>query len=40
VTWRDEDGELQVREVEDPTALVHELTGAALARGAALAELT
>ena len=40
VTWRDEDGELQVREVQDPTALVHELTGAALARGAALAELT
>ncbi len=40
VTWRDEEGELQVREVEDPTALVHELTGAALARGATVPELT
>ncbi|MBI5104814.1 MAG: ABC transporter ATP-binding protein [Solirubrobacterales bacterium] len=39
VTWRDEHGELQAREVEDPTALLHQLTSAALARGAALQDL-
>ena len=33
VAWRDEDGELQERETDDPTALLHELTSAALARG-------
>ena len=33
VAWRDADGELHERETEDPTALLHELTGAALARG-------
>ena len=40
VSWRDEGGALQQREQEDPTALVHELTGAALARGGSVAELT
>jgi ABC-2 type transport system ATP-binding protein len=40
VSWRDEDGTLQEREVEDPTELLHELTGAALARGGTVAELT
>jgi ABC-2 type transport system ATP-binding protein len=40
VAWRDEDGELQTREVEDPTALLHQLTSAALARGAALRDLS
>jgi len=40
VTWRDADGRPQEREVEDPTALVHELTAAALSRGASVAELT
>ena len=40
VTWRDDEGELQTREVDDPTQLVHELTGAALARGGSVAELT
>ena len=37
VAWRDESGELQTREVDDPTALLHQLTSAALARGAAAA---
>ena len=40
VRWRDADGRPQEREVEDPTALVHELTAAALARGGTVAELT
>jgi ABC-2 type transport system ATP-binding protein len=40
VSWRDEDGRPREREVEDPTALVHELTSAALARGGTVAELT
>ena len=40
VTWRGEDGELHHEDVDDPTHLVHELTGDALARGTALAELT
>jgi ABC-2 type transport system ATP-binding protein len=39
VTWRDRDGADQVRETADPTALLHELTGAALARGERLEEL-
>jgi ABC-2 type transport system ATP-binding protein len=39
VTWRDEDGALQTREVDDPTPLVHELTSAALAHGGTVAEL-
>ncbi len=40
VSWRDEQGARQERELEDPTALVHELTSAALARGEGVAELT
>ena len=40
VTWRDEDGELQSQEVDDPTRLVYELTSAALARGESVRELT
>jgi ABC-2 type transport system ATP-binding protein len=40
VTWRDDDGRLQQREVEDPTPLLHELTSAALARGDSVRELT
>jgi len=40
VTWRDEHGELQSREVDDPTRLVYELTSAALARGEQVRELT
>jgi ABC-2 type transport system ATP-binding protein len=40
VTWRDENGELQTREVQDPTPLVHELTSAALARGGTVQDLT
>jgi len=40
VSWRDESGELQLREVEDPTELVHELTAAALERGESVRELT
>ena len=40
VTWRDPDGSLVERFTEDPTALLHELTGAALARGEVLEELS
>jgi ABC-2 type transport system ATP-binding protein len=40
VAWRDEHGVGQVREVEDPTALLHQLTSGALARGARLEELS
>ncbi|HEY7619018.1 MAG TPA: ABC transporter ATP-binding protein [Solirubrobacteraceae bacterium] len=40
VVWRDEDGALQTREVEDPTALLHQLTSGALARGEALRDLS
>ena len=40
VTWRDERGEHHAQELEDPTALVHELTSAALARGGRVEELT
>jgi ABC-2 type transport system ATP-binding protein len=40
VTWRDPAGEVQERETDDPTALLHELTGAALARGERLEELS
>jgi ABC-2 type transport system ATP-binding protein len=39
VTWRDGSGALCERETDDPTALLHELTGAALARGERLEEL-
>jgi ABC-2 type transport system ATP-binding protein len=40
VAWRDEDGEAHTRETDDPTALLHQLTSAALARGAALRDLS
>jgi ABC-2 type transport system ATP-binding protein len=40
VTWRDESGEIVTRETEDPTALLHQLTSAALARGASLRDLS
>jgi ABC-2 type transport system ATP-binding protein len=40
VTWRDEDGALVSRETDDPTALLHQLTSAALARGIGLADLS
>jgi ABC-2 type transport system ATP-binding protein len=40
VSWRDPDGSLVERFTEDPTALLHELTGAALARGERLEELS
>jgi ABC-2 type transport system ATP-binding protein len=40
VAWRDEDGELQARETDDPTALLHQLTSGALARGTPLRELS
>jgi ABC-2 type transport system ATP-binding protein len=39
VTWR-EGGELATREIEDPTALLHQLTSAALARGEPLRDLS
>jgi len=41
VVWRSpETGELEARETEDPTALLHQLTSAALARGSALRDLS
>jgi ABC-2 type transport system ATP-binding protein len=40
VAWRDEDGEVQERETGDPTALLHQLTSAALARGEGLRDLS
>jgi ABC-2 type transport system ATP-binding protein len=40
VAWRDEHGELQERQTEDPTALLHQLTSAALARGERLRDLS
>jgi len=40
VAYRDAAGELVERETEDPTALLHELTGEALARGEQLQELS
>ncbi len=40
VTWRDESGELATRETDDPTALLHQLTSAALARGVGLEDLS
>jgi ABC-2 type transport system ATP-binding protein len=40
VAWRDAAGAPQLREVADATALLHELTGDALARGAAVEELS
>ena len=40
VAWRDEHGELHARETDDPTALLHQLTSAALAHGEALRDLS
>ena len=40
VTWRDRDGELQARETENPTALLHQLTSEALAHGEELRDLS
>ena len=40
VAWRDESGELQERETDDPTALLHQLTSAALARDEPLRDLS
>jgi ABC-2 type transport system ATP-binding protein len=40
VSYRNGDGSLEVRETEDPTSLLHELTAAALARGERLESLT
>jgi ABC-2 type transport system ATP-binding protein len=40
VSWRDEDGVLVTRETDDPTALLHQLTSAALARGTGLTDLS
>ena len=40
VAWRDADGTPHERLTDDPTALLHDLTGAALARGDRLEELT
>ena len=39
VSWRDAEGEAHEQVTEDPTALLHELTGEALARGERLDEL-
>ena len=38
--WRDFDGVLHEQETEDPTALLHQLTSAALARGEPLRDLS
>src|SRR5215217_6416178 len=40
VSWRDADGTPHERETEDPTPLLHELTGAALARGEQVLDLS
>jgi ABC-2 type transport system ATP-binding protein len=40
VAWRDAAGTAHERATDDPTALLHELTGAALARGERLEELS
>jgi ABC-2 type transport system ATP-binding protein len=40
VSWRDGDGRLHERDVDDPTRLLHELTSAALASGESVRELT
>jgi ABC-2 type transport system ATP-binding protein len=40
VTWRDADGTPHERETEDPTPLLHELTGQALARGERVHDLS
>jgi len=40
VSWRDEGGELRTREERDPTALLHQLTSASLARGEPLHDIS
>ena len=40
VAWRDADGTPHERETEDPTRLLHEVTGAALARGERVHDLS
>ena len=40
VSWRGPDGAIHTRETDDPTSLLHELTGEALARGERLEELS
>jgi len=40
VGWRDEAGEMVSRETDDPTALLHQLTSAALARGVGVLDLS
>jgi ABC-2 type transport system ATP-binding protein len=40
VAWRDERGLLQERQTEDPTALLHQLTSTALARGEGLRDIS
>ncbi len=40
VSWRDETGERREREIDDPTALLHDLTADALARGDRVRDLT
>jgi ABC-2 type transport system ATP-binding protein len=40
ITWREESGELRAEEHGDPTARLHELTGAALDRGESLLDLS
>jgi len=40
VAWRSADGELEERQTDDPTLLLHELTSAALERGEQLRELS
>ena len=40
VAWRTPDGAVQERQTDDPTALLHQLTSAALARGEALRDIS
>jgi ABC-2 type transport system ATP-binding protein len=40
IAYRDAAGELVEHQTDDPTSLLHELTGAALARGERLQELS
>jgi ABC-2 type transport system ATP-binding protein len=40
VAWRDGDGVRVQRETDDPTALLHDVTGAALERGERLRDLS
>jgi ABC-2 type transport system ATP-binding protein len=40
VSWRDENAVMQARETDDPTALLHQLTSAALARGTGVTDLS